>query len=79
MLITPYYANNGALEHHLEPHRCLFIGDAITDFDAAAATSLVFLGIVSPGESNPFPPHTIINQNVHHGIAHIAAAHAIKY
>jgi phosphoglycolate phosphatase-like HAD superfamily hydrolase len=43
---------------NLPPDRVLFIGDATTDSDAAAATDLRFLGRVAPGEPDPFPPGT---------------------
>jgi phosphoglycolate phosphatase-like HAD superfamily hydrolase len=35
--------------------RCLFIGDALTDYRAALATRLAFLGIVSQERNNRFP------------------------
>lgn len=43
---------------NLTPDRVLFIGDATTDSDAAAATGLRFLGRVPPGEASPFPSGT---------------------
>jgi phosphoglycolate phosphatase-like HAD superfamily hydrolase len=47
-------------EHRLEPARCLFFGDAMTDYDAAMETGLRFIGRVMPGRRNPFPPGTEI-------------------
>jgi phosphoglycolate phosphatase-like HAD superfamily hydrolase len=44
----------------LSADRVLFVGDAMTDYDAAKATGLRFLGRVPPGEENPFPPQTAI-------------------
>jgi phosphoglycolate phosphatase-like HAD superfamily hydrolase len=38
------------------PDEVLFIGDALTDYRAAAETGLSFLGRVPPGGVNPFPP-----------------------
>lgn len=46
--------------HDLPAERVLFVGDAMTDYDAAQATGLRFLGRVPPGEENPFPPATAI-------------------
>ena len=37
------------------PHRCLFIGDALADLQAASTTGLHFLGIVPNGAVSPFP------------------------
>ncbi len=44
---------------------CLFIGDAMTDFHAAQACGVPFLGIVKEGEASPFPPGTRISGEVH--------------
>jgi len=44
--------------HGLEPKRCLFIGDALTDFDAAHSLSMAFLGITA--RENPFPERTLV-------------------
>lgn len=47
------------LEHHaLEPARVLFVGDSLTDYQAASATNLRFIGRVPCGGENPFPPGT---------------------
>ena len=46
--------------HDLPAERVLFIGDAMTDHDAAQATGLRFIGRVPPGEESPFPPATAI-------------------
>lgn len=37
---------------------CLFIGDAMTDYRAAAATSVPFIGRIGRGEADPFPERT---------------------
>jgi phosphoglycolate phosphatase-like HAD superfamily hydrolase len=39
--------------------RCLFVGDAMTDYDCAQACRLAFLGRVERGQ-NPFPAGTLI-------------------
>lgn len=44
--------------HRLVPGRALFVGDSITDYDAARATGLAFLGRVPPGAASPFPSGT---------------------
>lgn len=41
--------------HRLTPDRCLFIGDALADYQAAQDTGLHFLGIVPQGEKSRFP------------------------
>lgn len=38
----------------LNPHGIVFIGDALSDREAAGKCDLNFLGVVGPGESNPF-------------------------
>lgn len=43
------------LELGYEPARALAIGDSITEFDAARALGVPFLGIVPEGLVNPFP------------------------
>ena len=40
------------------PEDCLFIGDAMTDFRAATATFVPFIGRVDKGEAGPFPDGT---------------------
>jgi phosphoglycolate phosphatase-like HAD superfamily hydrolase len=45
-------------EHALARERVLFVGDTMTDYRAAAATGLPFLGRVPPGEDSPFPDGT---------------------
>lgn len=49
-----------ALRTHLDLSRVLFVGDAMTDFDAAADRGVAFLGRVAPRHDNPFPPGTEI-------------------
>ncbi len=47
-------------EHGLERGRVLFVGDTMTDYRAATATGLPFLGRVPPGEDSPFPDGTTL-------------------
>lgn len=51
-------------KHDLDLLQCLFIGDAVTDYEAAKATGTDFLGIVKLSESSPFPADTKINSKV---------------
>ncbi len=41
----PEHIDNLLKQYRLSPGRCLFIGDAITDYNAALATGLHFIGI----------------------------------
>ena len=45
-------------DHGLAPERCLFVGDAPADLEAATINRVPFLGRVAPGERDPFPPGT---------------------
>lgn len=55
-----------ALAHHgCAPAEAAFVGDAITDQAAAGATDLRFLGVVQPGDSNPFPDGTSTIVDLH--------------
>lgn len=50
----------GLLETHgLQASRTLFVGDSPHDIEAATACGLPFLGVVAPGDENPFPPGTV--------------------
>lgn len=40
------------------PERAVFVGDAMTDHDAALAVGLRFVGRVAPHRRDPFPPGT---------------------
>jgi len=46
--------------HGLAAQRTVFIGDAMTDYNAAMATGVPFLGRVAPGRVSPFPAGTAI-------------------
>lgn len=43
---------------------CLFLGDAMTDFEAAKNTGVNFIGIVTESSRSPFPPNTLIYNNI---------------
>lgn len=49
-----------ALRTNVDLSRVLFVGDAMTDFDAAADRGVAFLGRVAPHHDNPFPLGTEI-------------------
>ena len=61
-----------SLEHGLDRSQCLFVGDAITDFQAASSTSLPFLGIVPTGYASPFPDHITTSSSVSDGLRAIS-------
>ena len=44
--------------------KCLFIGDATTDYEAARICGTMFLGIVKDEEKSPFPKGTFVNTKV---------------
>jgi HAD superfamily hydrolase (TIGR01549 family) len=43
---------------------CLFIGDAMTDYEAAQKMGVHFLGIISEDSDSPFPPGTTLDLQV---------------
>lgn len=49
---------------HYDPKNCLFIGDALSDYEAAKKNGICFLGIVRDGEISPFPERTPISPTV---------------
>ncbi|NQU57024.1 MAG: HAD family hydrolase [Rhodospirillales bacterium] len=51
-------------EHGLMGPDCLFVGDAMTDYQAAAETGLQFIGRVGVGDENPFPQGTTIIEDL---------------
>jgi phosphoglycolate phosphatase-like HAD superfamily hydrolase len=42
-------------DRRLDGRSCVFVGDGLTDFEAACAFGMPFIGIVSPSLTNPFP------------------------
>ncbi len=53
-----------ALRYKLVLQECLFVGDAMTDYEAAKSTGTKFLGIVKSGEVSPFQEGTIVFESV---------------
>lgn len=52
--------NNAATSFGFEPSAALFLGDAMTDYDAAQACGCRFIGIVEKGRENTFPAGTMV-------------------
>lgn len=50
--------------HRYDLSKCLFIGDAMTDYEAAQNTGTYFLGIVQKGHYSPFPSGTWVMQEL---------------
>jgi len=48
------------MQHNYINKRCLFIGDAMTDYNAAYESDIAFMGIVKDQARSPFPDKTII-------------------
>jgi len=46
------------------PQNCLFIGDAMSDYEAAQKNGICFLGIVKEDEISPFPYNTSLSSVV---------------
>ena len=46
--------------HGFDRDQCLFVGDSMIDYDAAAETDLTFIGRVGQGHVNSFPEGTTI-------------------
>jgi HAD superfamily hydrolase (TIGR01549 family) len=46
------------------PQNCLFVGDAMSDYEAAQKNGICFLGIAKPGEGSPFPGDTSMSSIV---------------
>jgi len=53
----PAHIRNLLSTYNLSAERCIFVGDALTDYDAAAETGLFFIGIQGDVE---FPSGTIV-------------------
>lgn len=51
-------------KYELEKQKCLFIGDAIADYEAAKENGIAFLGIKIAGCKTAFPGGTIIKNRV---------------
>lgn len=50
--------------HGIAPARSVFVGDALTDLEAAQSNGLPFIGIVRPGAENVFPAGTRIEPDL---------------
>jgi len=50
--------------HGYQLEKCLFIGDATTDYEAAKVCGTMFLGIVKDKEKSPFPKGELVNSKV---------------
>lgn len=50
--------------HDFEAGRCLFVGDALTDYDAAVACGMPFLGVVKDARESPFPKGTPVAEGL---------------
>lgn len=46
--------------HGLRPDEMVFVGDALTDFEAAQVTAIPFIGVVPKALDNPFAPTVLI-------------------
>ena len=51
-------------KYNLKPDDCLFIGDAMTDYNAANECGLNFLGIKIPSCKTEFPEYTTVKEKV---------------
>ena len=51
-------------ERGVTPDKALFVGDSLTDYDAAQATGTHFLGRVAPWRNSPFPEGTKIAEDL---------------
>ncbi len=51
-------------KYNLKPEECLFIGDAMADYNAAKECCLNFLGIKIPGCKTEFPENTVVKERV---------------
>jgi len=47
-----------------DPLNCIFIGDSLSDYQAAQKTGMQFLGIVPEDSPSPFPRDTMVSVNV---------------
>jgi phosphoglycolate phosphatase-like HAD superfamily hydrolase len=51
--------------HAHDVSRCLMVGDAMTDYVAAQAVGMPFLGVVKQGHASPFPQGTTFAATLH--------------
>lgn len=53
------------------PEEALAVGDSITEYDAAQALGIPFVGVVAPGAPSPFPPTVPVVEDLRYLRAHI--------
>ena len=53
----PQHLNTFLQQYKLAPENCLFVGDALTDYNAAVGAGMHFIGIQ---QDNTFPPGTVV-------------------
>lgn len=58
--------NEQIQRHGFDSDQCLFVGDAMTDYDAAKKTGLTFIGRVGQGHVNLFPKGTTVIEDLTH-------------
>jgi len=46
------------------PGRCIFVGDAMSDYEAAQENHTLFIGIVPENSTSPFPENIIISNSI---------------
>lgn len=51
-------------KENYNPPDCLFIGDAMSDYEAAFKNGCCFLGIIGGGKASPFPDGTLVSSVV---------------
>ena len=51
-------------KYHLSADKCLFIGDAMADYEAAHKNNVNFLAIKIPSCKTEFPQNTLIKDTV---------------
>jgi phosphoglycolate phosphatase len=62
--LKPAIVRAALAEHGLDAGNCLFVGDTFTDHDAAKATGMPFVGRRVDFRPNPFPPGTLIVEDM---------------
>jgi beta-phosphoglucomutase-like phosphatase (HAD superfamily) len=60
------------------PERMVMLGDAMTDYAAARANGVSFIGRVAAGADDPFPPGTVIIEDLCGFVAAVAQALALR-
>lgn len=63
--VKPDIVRTVLYEREIAPHRALFVGDSMTDYDAAQATGARFLGRVPAWRKSHFPADTLVVEDMH--------------